>query len=302
MIKNIIGRKHEKDILTNVLEASDAQMLAIYGRRRVGKTFLINEFFMEKGDVFSITGMNKASLQDQLENFKLLFQKKFPDALPLQKVTSWRYAFELINSQIEKKSSNKKFVLFLDELPWLATPKSKFLENLDFFWNTQWSRTPNLIIILCGSAASWMLQKLIYAKGGLHNRLTRSINLQPFTLAESKAYLLSRNINLPDYNILELYMAMGGVPLYLQQIRRGLSATQNINEICFSRDGLLYNEFDNLFASLFKHAQSHLKLIKIIAQKRYGISRKELISKSANMKHTKLSRRNAKPNKHFRLI
>ena len=280
MIKNIIGRRHEKEILANVLVAKEAQLLAVYGRRRVGKTFLINEYFTGKADIFTITGMNKVSLKDQLGNFKILFQKQFSDMFPLQEITSWRYAFELISSQIEKQEKKRKVVLFLDELPWLATPKSKFLQNLDFFWNTQWNRNPNLIVILCGSAASWMLQKLIYAKGGLHNRLTRSIRLNPFTLAESKKYLLSRKIKLPDYNILELYMAMGGVPLYLQQVRKGLSATQNINEICFTQDGLLYNEFENLFASLFKNSGNHLKIIKIIAGKRYGISREEIIKKS----------------------
>jgi len=280
MIDKIIGRTQEKHILDNALHASEAQLLAVYGRRRVGKTFLISEFFAEQADLFTVTGMNQALLQDQLENFKLLFQKKFPDVIPIHNITSWRYAFELMSAQIEKQSKKRKIVLFFDELPWLATPKSKFLQNLDFFWNTQWSNNPNLIVVLCGSAASWMLQKLIYAKGGLHNRLTRSINLQPFTLAESKEYLLSRKIDLPDYNILELYMAMGGVPLYLQQVRKGLSATQNINEICFSRDGLLYNEFDNLFASLFKHSKRHLKIMKIVASKRYGVSRNEIIKKS----------------------
>lgn len=280
MRDKIIGREYEKEQLKEILNSNDAQLLAVYGRRRVGKTFLITEFFSGKTDIFTVTGMNNVPMKEQLKNFKLLFQKKFPMSGPLQDITSWRQAFEMIDSQIGKYRKKKKFLLFFDELPWLATPKSRFMQNLDFFWNTQWCKNPNIIVVLCGSAASWMLQKLIYAKGGLHNRLTESIRLQPFTLRETRDFLDSRKIELPEDKILELYMAMGGVPLYLQQVRKGLSATQNINKICFTKNGLLYNEFDNLFASLFKHSERHLKIIRIIAGKRYGISREELIKKS----------------------
>ncbi len=174
---------------------------------------------------------------------------------------------------------SKKIILFFDELPWLATKRSLLLQNLDYFWNTKWSRMPQVKLIVCGSSASWIINNLINAKGGLHNRLTKTILLEPFDLPETKLFLKSRGIKLNNKHILDIYMAMGGVAHYLNQIEKSKSAIQNINDICFKKTGLLYQEFPRLFKSLFDSADLNLKIFQEIAKKREGISRDELLKK-----------------------
>lgn len=151
------------------------------------------------------------------------------------------------------------------------------MQALDYYWNTEWSRQQNLIVIACGSAASWMLDNLINAKGGLHNRLIKIIHLKPFNLMQTKNFLNSRNINYYFFQVLDLYMAIGGIPHYLKQIERGKSVVQNIDSLCFNKEGILYSEFERLFRSLFIKAESHLQIVREIAKRRYGISRVDLI-------------------------
>lgn len=153
-----------------------------------------------------------------------------------------------------------KIVVFFDELPWLATHKSRFLQGLSFFWNS-WAINQNIVVVICGSAASWMIQKVVHHTGGLHNRITKMIQLEPFTLAETEQYLRSRNITLNRYHITQLYMAMGGIPHYLKEIEAGKSAAQNIDAICFSSTGFLQSEFLKLYPALFENANNHIAII-----------------------------------------
>ena len=277
IVEKLIGRQNELSILDKIYASREPELLALYGRRRVGKTFLIRKYFEKKGLFFEVTGLKDGSLKDQLNIFTESFQKTFYKGLPLQQFRNWSRAFGLLTSELEKIPKSTKIILFFDELPWLATPKSSFLQNLDHFWNTSWSKMTNLKVILCGSAASWMLEKLIYAKGGLHNRITQAIRLQPFNLKETKEYLCSRSVKINNHQILEIYMAMGGVPYYLRQINKGRSAAQIVDAACFQRNGVLYDEFNKLFASLFKHSEANLKIFKEIAKCRYGINRKRLL-------------------------
>lgn len=272
----IVGRKQEQKILDKIWRSKSPELVAIYGRRRVGKTFLVREFFSSCNRYFELAGKKDTSISDQLKNFAESFSKTFYSGTPLLPPKSWRDAFSILTKEIEKKPS-QKHLLFFDELPWLATKKSKFIHALDYFWNTYWSRMPNVKIILCGSAASWMLEHLIHAKGGLHNRITRIIQLQPFTLQEVKEYLASRKIRLAEKHILDLYMVMGGIPYYLNYIEKGKSAEQNIQDICFTNNGVLLIEFERLFQSLFDSAEVNLRIIREIAQKREGISREDLL-------------------------
>jgi uncharacterized protein len=276
----LIGRRIEKSILQKALDSQEAELIALYGRRRVGKTFLIRQSFEQKTVFCEITGLKDGSMKDQLAIFSRSFQKTFPQEVPLPPLPSWRYAFELLTVSLKKVSRRRKTVIFFDEISWLATPKSGLIQQFDHFWNTEWCKLTHVKVVLCGSAASWILEKLVHAKGGLHNRLTRTIPLKPFSLGETKAYLESRKIKMALKQILELTMVLGGVPYYLKQIERGLSATQNINRICFRKEGLLYDEFDRLFSSLFNHAGQHMKIIQVMARHRQGISRNELIEKT----------------------
>lgn len=168
-------------------------------------------------------------------------------------------------------------VVFIDELPWLATAKSGFLGGLSFFWNS-WASKKNIVVVICGSAASWMIQKVVDDKGGLHNRITRRIDLQPFNLYETECYFKSRNILLDRYHIVQLYMALGGVPHYLKEVEAGKSAAQNIDQILFRPSAILQNEFERLYPALFEQADKHIEVIRTLAKKRQGMTRQEIIS------------------------
>jgi len=251
-------------------------MLAVIGRRRVGKTFLIQSVY-EKHICFEITGTQKASLKQQLQNFALQLTYFTNSAVAFVSPTSWAEAFHQLSSYIEAKKFQQKKVIFIDELPWLATHKSGFLAALGYFWNT-WASRKNVVVVICGTAASWMIEKVVHHKGGLHNRITKLISLEPFTLAETKDYLLSRKVNLNNYQIVQLYMAMGGVPHYLKEVKPGLSAAQNIDAICFKKNGLLRNEFLQLYPALFDNSENHMAIIRALASKWKGLTRKELVS------------------------
>ena len=277
MSEKIFGREKEIQVLDQIWSSNEAEFLAIYGRRRVGKTHLIREYFSKKKAIyFEMTGQKDGSLKEQLENFVKIFSALFFKNLPLRPPTTWKQAFEMLMEEIEK--SSRPIVLFFDELPWLATPKSRMLQALDYYWNRYWSHHSKLILVVCGSAASWMLDNLINAKGGLHNRLTKTILLRPYNLREAQQFLAHRNIHLNPKQLLDVYMIFGGIPYYLRQIERGKSALQIINKVCFQKEGLLYSEFDRLFQSLFENASDNLSIIKAISKHQIGISREELVS------------------------
>lgn len=279
-MEKLVGRENEIKIFDKILSSKKAEFVAIYGRRRVGKTYLISRHFSKQEIYFECTGIKDGKMRDQLKNFSEAFQHTFYPDLTLAISTSWRQAFEQLTNKINDIPQNKKIILFFDELPWLATRKSKFLQELDYFWNTKWSRMPNVKLIVCGSAASWILDNLVNAKGGLHNRVTETIRLNPFTLRETKKYLeVNMNIKLSLIQILDLYMVLGGVPFYLSKLKKHKSIAQNINELCFSRDGALYAEFPRLFKSLFEAYEINLRIIKTIAKFRYGISFGQLVEK-----------------------
>ena len=277
-MKKIIGRKNEQEILKKIWASKEAELVAVYGRRRVGKTFLIREYFESQERYFELAGKKDAPPSEQLENFAESFSKTFYAGIEMLPPKNWRDALTLLTREMEK-APKKKHLLFFDELPWLATRKSGFIQALDYFWNSHWCRMPNTKVILCGSAASWMLEHLINARGGLHNRLTRTIQLQPFNLHETQEYLLSRKVRLNEKHLLDLYMSIGGIPYYLNYVEAGKSAEQNIQEICFTPTGVLFTEFKRLFASLFQNAELNLRIIREIAYKREGISREELLKK-----------------------
>ena len=276
----IIGREQEKKILDNLYRSSKAEFLALYGRRRVGKTFLIREFYScKKGVFFEVVGEKDATRSEQINNFMSKVEEKFTDGLQLKRPTTWKEVFKTFTNFFVKIDKKKKIVIFMDELPWLASKKSGFIQALDYYFNSEWSKLNNLVLIVCGSAASWMLEKLINARGGLHNRLTRTIHLRPFTLVETAKFLKSSNISYPPKDIIDLYMSIGGIPYYLNYLERGKSVAQNINDLCFKKDGPLQEEFNKLFSSLFEHSEISEKIVREISKSRYGISRNELLKK-----------------------
>jgi uncharacterized protein len=250
-------------------------MLAVTGRRRVGKTFLIHSVFKDKID-FEISGVREATQIDQLQSFSYRLADFFDSKVPLAAPTNWMEAFRQLSIMLDGKKSTRKKVVFIDELPWLATPRSGFMQALDFFWNS-WAVNKSIVVVLCGSAASWMIRKLVYDKGGLHNRITHHIQLQPFTLHETRLYLESLKLFLEPYQMIQLYMVTGGIPHYLSDVKPGQSAAQSVDRLCFEPQGILVDEFTKLYASLFDRPENHVKIVRALADKRKGLTRKQVV-------------------------
>lgn len=269
-----IGRSKERKLFEDLLVSDKSEFIAVYGRRRVGKTFLIR-LVMGQHFTFQMTGLANATLNQQLANFSVALQKT---ATNIEGVaTDWFFAFQQLSEYLETINTSKK-VIFLDEMPWLDTPKSGFVQALEHFWNSWASARTDIILVVCGSAASWMINKLINNKGGLHNRVTKRLKIVPFTLQECELFLQEKKTPLDRYQTIQLYMALGGIPYYWDQIIPGQSAAQNIEAICFTENGLLRTEFSNLFSSLFANWEKHLAIITALASKSKGLTREDIIS------------------------
>lgn len=279
MLEQIIARSNEKKELESYYKSPSPEFLAMYGRRRVGKTYLIRNFFKAKSCVyFQVTGLKQGSLEAQLDRFAKALGETFYDGVKIEVANSWIHAFDQLTDAITKQPKNRKVVLFLDELPWLATPKSGLLEALDHFWNHKWSADNRIKLIVCGSSASWIIKKILKNKGGLHNRVTRKIRLKPFDFIQTKEFLSYLGLRLNDKQILKLYMCLGGVPFYLKQCRKSFSVDQNINRLFFTEDAPLLEEFDDVFDSLFTSSEQYKSLVKTIGGKHSGVFRTEVES------------------------
>lgn len=278
-MSNVTGRSAEVKEFMSYYESDKSEFVAVYGRRRVGKTYLINKIFKGKF-LFEVTGISKATKLQQITNFyssllksDMTFNKK--------QSTNWIDSFNQL-AEIIEKSKRKRKVIFIDELPWFDTKRSGFMQALEYFWNSWASKRDDVFLITCGSATSWMINKLIGNKGGLHNRVTRRFHLSPFTLSECEEYLDQKRSKLSRYQIVQLYMVLGGIPFYWSHVDVKLSAIQNIQKLCFSENGILRTEFDLLFSSLFSNHDRHVKIILALAKKSKGLTREDII------KHTKL--------------
>jgi len=268
----IIGRKNEQKRLLNLYHSGKAEFIAIYGRRRVGKTFLIRQLF-ENEFVFDLAGLANANTKEQLVNFALSLNRATNQSNKTPK--NWLFAFEQLISLL-KNSSKERKVIFIDEISWLDTARSGFLTALEHFWNGWACTRSDIMFIVCGSATSWMMNKLINNHGGLHNRLTATIYLQPFTLHETELYLQSQNCDYARYDIAECFMTMGGIPYYLSKIDGSLSIAQNIDNLFFAENAELKYEFKNLYASLFKNYTDYIKIVEALSTKAKGVSRQEI--------------------------
>ncbi|MBL8914234.1 MAG: hypothetical protein JNM17_26250 [Archangium sp.] len=279
----LVARHAERAVLDEALHSRQAELLALYGRRRVGKTFLIRQVLAEH-ICFELVGMHEVSLRTQLQSFATSLARAHASPAALAPPHDWFAAFEQLRAflsprltRLNKKQNAGKLVVFFDEVPWLASRRSGFLSAFEHFWNAWAVQQPKLLVVLCGSAASWMLENLVRQRGGLHNRVTRRLRVEPFSLADTEELLLSRGVRLGRYQTLLLTMALGGVPHYLTQVRRGESAVQAIDRLCFTREGPLRTEFEHLYASLFEQADRHEAVVRALAKKRRGLTRTALL-------------------------
>lgn len=286
---DIIGRYAEKKKFSDIFNSGQSEFVAVYGRRRVGKTFLIRQYF-EDSIVFQTSGMANVGMKEQIKHFyqdicrydkREETREKYP--------SDWQDVFFLLNDYIESLPSGRK-VVFLDELPWLDTPGSNFVPALESFWNGWMSVRQDVILIVCGSATSWIMDKLIHNHGGLYGRLTRRIPLKPFTLFEVESYLKSKGFMLSRYEIAEYYMIMGGIPYYLQFLSPKMSLTQNVDYLLFNPNGYLYDEFSMLYDALFRNSTDYVKVVEAISRKGYGMSRNEIVEASGLKSGSALSK------------
>ena len=267
----MVGRKKEIEELNRLYESDESEFIAVYGRRRIGKTYLIRETFADRF-AFHHTGLPNASKQKQLAHFKeSLNAAGFKGTTP----TDWFKAFRNLQDVVAKSLSRRK-VVFIDEMPWMDTAKSDFLTALEVFWNEWASARKDIVLIVCGSAASWMVRNLFRNRGGLHNRVTARICLQPFTLSECEKFAEERGLGMSQTDIAECYMALGGIPYYWRYLARNLSLAQNLDRLCFAIDAPLKGEFDELYSSLFKNAAAYKKVVSTLARKKAGMTRLEL--------------------------
>jgi len=271
----IIGRKKEIQSLDNITQSKKSEFLAVYGRRRVGKTFLIREYFDYTFD-FQMSGLANASTEQQLFNFDTAFRKQsnltFDNASE-----NWLIAFQRLGEHLENQAPQDKIVLFFDELSWFDTPASDFVMGLEHFWNSWATNRKDVLLIVCGSAASWMVNTLFNNSGGLHNRITQKMKIEPFNLQETEEMLAAKNCDLERYQIIQLYMAVGGIPYYLDAVQSHLSVPQNIQKLLFDKSGLLKNEFFNLYRSLFRKYEIYEKVVEVLASKNEGLQRSQIV-------------------------
>ena len=274
---NIIGRKEEMKELQRIYDSGSSEFVVVYGRRRVGKTYLIREFFHDDF-VFYATGVARGNRTEQLAQFNSSLAR-YGDSEDQTAPENWFLAFGRLEKLVAKSRKQRK-VIFLDELPWMDTPKSDFVKALEMFWNVWASARNDIVLIVCGSAASWMVGNVIRNRGGLHNRLTCKLKLNPFTLSETKEYLLSQKIKWDNLSIAECYMILGGIPYYLHLLDKSRSLAQNIDRLFFSESALLEDEFDNLYNSLFAKSEEYVRIVEALAKKKSGFSRDEIVARS----------------------
>lgn len=275
---NLIGRKLARETFDHCLQSTESKLIAVYGRRRVGKTFLIRNY-LQKNTIFEISALHKGDMQDQLAHFMTTLNAVAPYNT-IGQPSSWYAAFILLAQYIDTKRSKAKKVIFIDELPWFDTPRSKFLTAFENFWNSYCTKRNDLIVVICGSAASWMIKKILKNKGGLHNRVSERIRLLPFTLKETKQFLTVKGIKWGNYDIIRLYLVTGGIPFYLDAVRKGESVQQFVDRACFQKEGPLTLEYHALFESLFDNSERHYQLVEALYDKKTGLTRKELIEKT----------------------
>lgn len=272
----IAGRQEEIALLKSLFEKDESSFVAVYGRRRVGKTFLIRQVYENK-IVFECSGLNQESATAQLENFWITLTEVQPDTKPLPTPNTWLQAFYQLRLYLNSLQTDTKKVVFLDEIPWFETPRAGFLAALDSFWNQYCTKRTDIILVICGSAASWIIEKVINNRGGLHNRLTNRILLMPLTLGETKDFFELKNIKLSLKDIAQIYMCVGGVPFYLKDIKGGDSVPQILDQLFYDKQAVLKNEFQNLYAALFKNNTFHEKVVEALASKNKGLTRNEII-------------------------
>ena len=281
----LIGRHDECATLKECMASNSSEFVIVCGRRRIGKTFLVDQFLENRYD-FSLVGKHKTKTQTQLNYFAKAIQKY--SGQKQKTYADWYDAFDALEYYLETLPVNRKKIIFIDEMPWIDTQRSTFVSALENFWNGWANRRYDIVLIASGSANSWMAEKLIDNQCGLHNRITRRLYLEPFTLSETEEYFKSFDSPLTRYDILQCYMFTGGIPFYLSLMNPQMSVAQNIDMLFFHKSAPLRREYDELYSALFTHVDSYIKVIEILYDHKYGLTKRE-ISKATKLNGTFLN-------------
>ena len=278
-MSDIIGRERETEELLRLFNKRQAQLVALYGRRRVGKTYLVRELFKDRF-AFYHTGVSPLELEEAnlLEAQLAAFQSSLVEygGEETARPKSWMEAFGRLRALLQQQDKDKRLLVFIDEMPWMDTPRSGFITAFEHFWNGWGAGQDNLMLVVCGSATSWIRDNLINSYGGLYDRVNAEIQLLPFTLHETEQLLRFQEVTLSRYDILQLYMTVGGIPMYLSYVQPGLSLAQNIDQLFFNRKAKLKDEFERLFNSLFRSPEPYKTIIRLLATRQSGYSRDEI--------------------------
>jgi uncharacterized protein len=273
--QNFVGREDELHLLRSLEKQSKSDLVAIIGRRRIGKTSLVKKAYQNQFS-FHFTGIKNANKEAIIKAFVDKIAEQSKSKFPIAPPDNWLDVFRLLKNHLVSLKSPKKKLVFLDEFPWMDSPKSGFLSAFEYFWN-DWAVDQNIIIIVCGSSTSWMLNNVVNNRAGLHNRISKYIRLEPFTLRETRQLLYAKGIKFPDYDIAQLYMALGGIPYYLNEVEKGESVVQNIDRMLFSEKSTLKNEFQNLYRALFDQYEKYELVVSVLSTKLKGLTRQEII-------------------------
>ena len=272
----MVGRIKEQRRLRELYDSEESEFVVVYGRRRIGKTYLVRETF-DGEFAFCHSGLARSGMMKQLQQFRSSLKEFGHENCP--RLTNWIDAFDELKVAVKNCELVRK-VVFIDEMPWMDTPKSGFVSALENFWNGWASARKDILLVVCGSATSWIIEKVLKNKGGLHDRVTEEIALAPFTLRECELYAESRGLEYSRRMVMETYMVLGGVPYYWRMLRRGMSPAQDFDELFFGLSGRLRREFDELYASLFKRSEPSIALVTALGTKRGGLTREELVDAS----------------------
>ena len=279
---NVIGRVKELDEIEQCVSSGRPEFMVVYGRRRVGKTFLIKEYFNNRFSFYA-TGLLNGKTKSQLKIFKesLIEYGDEEKAIP----KDWFEAFRRLRKVLEAPTvcrdvASGRRVIFLDEVPWMDTARSDFKAALDYFWNSWASSQKDLLLIVCGSATSWIINNILFDKGGFYNRITRQLNIKPFSLGECAEYFQNYGFTFTKKQVIDCYMVFGGIPYYFNLFDKRLSLVQNINNLVIDPQGQLHYEYEHLFSSLFKNAATHVKIISVIAEQKWGVQRTDIVDKT----------------------
>lgn len=279
-MEKFIGRNREINEIERCYNSDRSEFVVISGRRRIGKTFLVSNAL--KGRItLSYVGSHKSPLSRQLKRFaQALFQNQICDVVP--QFSTWYDAFDALETLLPKLNVPGKKVLFFDEMPWIDTPGSEFVIALEDFWNGWASLRDDIMLVACGSATSWLVDQLLENQGGLHNRVTSRIALQPFNLEECKQFVVSKGGTWDNYQIAQMYMYIGGVPFYwsLIDVKRGIA--ENVDDLFFLPSAKLSGEFNELYQVLFRDSESYVEIMRLLAAHRDGLSRKEIVDKTGS--------------------